>query len=194
MVGAAVLAAVLVQPAAASATGSNLGGGTIPDLSIAFSGTGIAPAGAPPQAQACAPVSFTVSGLSADFVYNTVITGYLGTINISGQATGCDTVLEGGGTLTLTDVRGTGPTGSTINCADPTKSPATTLTGGYTHVGTDLEAVLGGTCYVNNFPARVYFSYHGEFAPTPGSGTTVPGLNAPITSAMAAGAFTVEPA
>lgn len=191
---AALLAVAVIGPATATAS-QNVGSGAVTG-SLAFASPGVPPAGQP-----CTATSFTLSGMSTNFVYNTVIMGYLGNVNISGAGgSACEGTSGGSGSLTLTDVRGTGTTGSRIECANPTLSPPTKLTGGYTRTGTDVEAVVGGTCTINGYSAPVLFSFHGAFEPsgfgvggTPPS-LTAPGLNAPITQAMFQGAFVVEPA
>ena len=193
------LAVALTGPASAAAS-SNVGAGTLTG-SVSFAAPGVPPAGTPPAGGTCAPVSFTLSGTSDAVVYNTVIMGHAGTVSISGTGSStCEATAGGSGTLVLHDVRGTGTTGSQIDCANPTVSPATTLTGGYARTGTDIEAVVGGTCKINGYAAAVLVTFHGTFVPsTPTVGTsppglTVPGLNAPITQATIRGAFGVQPA
>jgi hypothetical protein len=68
------------------------------------------------------------------------------------------------------------------------------VTGGYTRVGPDVEAILGGTCSVNGKQVPAMFVFRGEFTPTGGSGLSQPGLSGPITTADFKGAFVVMPA
>lgn len=193
-IGAALLVAVLIQPAGAGA--SNVGGGVLTG-DVAFAPGKLIPRAINPNnptvTEPCAQTSFTLTGstLSASLVLNSAFTGHFGEIVISGYGgAGCETALGGSGSLTLTDVRGTGPTNSKIECANP--ATGTTLRGGYTRTATDVEAVLGGTCIINGppgFSAPVLFSFHGQFEPEPGQG-----LTAPVSQAKFQGVFAVEPA
>jgi hypothetical protein len=177
-----LLGLALLQPAAASAS-SNAGGGAI--TGTAHFGNG----GVPPLFAPAAPSSFTISGTAPAVTFNTVITGYAGAVTIAGTGGASkESTPSGSGTLTLTDVHGSGPTGSSLVCADPLAG--TTLSGGYTRVGTDVEAVLSGNCTINGFTAGVSFIFRGQFAPTNQGG----GTSAPITDASFAGAFVVQPA
>ena len=168
--------------AAVSATDQthNVGGG-VADGAVTFSGSGIPPLGAP-----CASTSFNLTGSSVDLTLNTAGTEYAGPVTIVGNGgSSCESQSSGSGSLTLTQVQGTGPTGGSIDCADP--ATGTTLSGTYLRVGTDITATLTGTCTVNLHSAAVSFAFHGEFVPTSGGGT------APITAATFAGPFVVTP-
>ena len=192
---AALVVAALVQPGAASA--SNIGAG-VASGNVVFDAGKEIPRGINPNSpttnEPCAPTSFTLSGSTlgtAAFVLNSAFTGHFGTVEISGVGgSTCETGLGGGGILTLTNVHGQGPTGSKIECANPTKG--TTLTGGYTRTATDVEAVLGGTCIINGppgFSAPVLFSFRGQFEPKAGTGLTTPTAEATFQ-----GVFAIEPA
>ncbi len=138
--------------------------------------------GVPKTGDPCAATSFSLSGSSEAFAINTVITGYAGPVTLTGSGSStCESTSAASGLLTLT-ASGTGPTGSTVQC--------TSLTGGYTRVATDVIAQLGGTCVVNNYPARVTFVFRGQFVPT-GVGA---GVTTSIRTATFAGGFAVAPA
>ncbi|MHB2023672.1 MAG: hypothetical protein ACYCO3_10130, partial [Mycobacteriales bacterium] len=73
------------------------------------------------------------------------------------------------------------------------KFGCSTLTGGYTRVGTDVEAVLGGYCSINSDLIPVMFAFRGEFLPNGGTGLAQPGISEPITSAQFAGTVVIMP-
>lgn len=198
VIGAVLLAATLLQPTvAAGQSTSNIGFGAYAG-SINY--TNPVPravnSASPTVTEPCVPTTFTISGstpVSATFVFNTALTGHLGTLNWSGTGSStCETALGGAGAITLTNVQGVGPTNSKIDCANPSKVPATTLTGGYTRTATDFEAVLGGRCIINGppgFDAAVLFSLRGEWEPEPGTGVTTS-----TTKASIQGVILVQPA
>lgn len=197
--GALLLAAVLIHPAAALAQSSNIGTGAYAG-SISYASPGVPRAvnpNSPTVNDPCTTPTFTISGstpVSATFVFNTALSGYLGTLNWTGTGQAfCETALGGSGSITLTSVSGTGPTNSNINCATST---ATRLSGGYTRTATDFEAVLGGDCTLNasppsfpGFTARVSFTLRGAWVPAPASGVTTS-----TNSATVQGVILVQPA
>jgi hypothetical protein len=201
--GAVLLAAALSNPGSAAAQSSNIGAGAYTG-SIAYN-TAIprlvnsnTPPGSILEGEDCVATTFSIQGttpVSAVFVLNTALSGYLGTLSWSGTGSSdCETALGGSGTIRLTSVSGVGPTNSKISCASTTAG--TTLTGGYTRTATDFEAVLGGTCTLNanppsfpGFPARVLFVLRGEWEPEDGKGVTTS-----TTDALIEGAILVQPA
>lgn len=186
VVCAALLVAGLIP--AASASASNIGGGVASGTVNADPGKGIPPLNAP-----CAATAFTLQGSTTEaFAFNTAIFGYAGPVTMVGRVTNsCEGTTAGSGTLELTDVKGSGLTpGNSLNCADPTAVPPTKLTGGYTRNGTNVSAVLGGTCIITGTPAPVQVFFRGQFAATnPGAG-----VSEPITSGVFAGGFVISPA
>src|SRR5204862_3697150 len=98
----------------------------------------------------------------------------------------CESATSGGGMLTLSVPEATAPNGSTFGCG--------TLTGAYTRAGTDVDAVLSGSCSVNRNAVPAMFVFKGAFTPTGGSGLNQPGINAPITHASFVGSIAVLPA
>src|SRR5207245_1445330 len=92
----------------------NIGGGEA-NGTVTFSGSGVPPLGA-----ACAATSFSLSGSSAAFTLNTVGTEFAGPVTIAGNGgSSCESASQGGGNLTLTQVQGSGPSGSSIDCGNP---------------------------------------------------------------------------
>jgi len=193
LLAAALVATVGLSPARAEAS-RNVGAGAMTGT-VTFQAPGVPASGEP-----CAATSFTLSGTATAVVYNTVIMGHAGTVSIAGAGGAtCEATSGGSGTLTLTNVRGTGVTGSEIDCANPTATPATTLTGGYTRTAIDIEAVVGGSCKINGYDAPVLVTFRGVLEPSGfsvgGTPTLIaPGINAPIRQATLQGAFAVEPA
>jgi hypothetical protein len=185
---ALAISALAAQSAAA--TSNNIGAGEA-DGSVTFSGTGVPPVFAP-----CKAVDFTlVNGNStATVVINAstggigaALDGFAGKVQLNGNGHGyCEGTSSGGGSLNLSVPTANGPNGSTFGCPS--------LTGGYTRVGPDVEAILGGSCSVNSNPVPAMFIFRGEFNPTGGSGLSQPGLAGPITTADFKGAFVVAPA
>ncbi|MHB2023671.1 MAG: hypothetical protein ACYCO3_10125 [Mycobacteriales bacterium] len=178
---ACVLVASLWQAPTASAAGANLGGGAARGAVSFAPGYGIPPLGAP-----CTATEFDLNGSATTLVLNTIIDGYLGSVNLNGSgSSGCESTSGGSGALALSATTAYAPTGSTVSCID--------LSGSYTRTGTDVVASLLGTCTVNNLPGvPVNFIFHGEFLPNNlanGAGTA-----GQITSATFAGAFAVLPA
>lgn len=172
---AAVAGSGALLPGPAEAAKSNLGGGAVTG-SVVF-----VPPGIPPAGQPCVATAFTVEAVAPAFVLNTVITGYLGLITITGTGTtDCTSATISGGELTLT-VTGEGPTGSRVDCA---------LTGGFTRIGVEVAVQLAGDCTVNNYgTGTVQFLSDLVFVPTPPGA----GITQPILTAEFEGAFVVIP-
>lgn len=167
----------ILVPTGADAAKSNLGGGAVHGTAV-FAAPGIPPAGQP-----CVAISFTVNGVAPAFVMNTVITGYLGLINITGTgSTDCTSATVSGGDLSLS-ATGSGPTGSEIACGP--------LVGGFTRIGVEVAVQIAGPCTVNQYgTGDVQFLADLVFTPTPpGAGVTQP-----ILTANFDGVFTVVPA
>lgn len=170
-------------------TSSNIGGGQA-EGSITFAAPGLAPLFAP-----CGAVDFTLDGDTRATVVINVATeggggavdGFAGMVQLDGSGHGfCENTSSGGGSLTVTVPEATAPNGSTFGCD--------LLRGGYTRVGADVEAILGGECAVNSNPVPVMFVFRGEFTPTGGSGLSQPGLSEPVMTADFSGTFAVMPA
>jgi len=178
---------------AADARASNIGAGAASGTIAAINDANGVPQGVPPLNAPCARTSFTLQGdVSEAFVFNTAIFGYAGPVTFRGTAgSSCEGTTAGSGAIELTDVRGDGLTpGNSLKCADPTAVPPTKLTGGYTRNGSNVTAVLGGTCLVTGSPAPVQLFFRGQFVPTnPGEG-----VFEPITAGRFAGAFVISPA
>lgn len=192
LLGVVVLVA-LALPATAGAAGRNLGGGPVAGTVSFDPGKEVPKAG-----DACATTHFSLVGSAPEAtVANTVGTEYVGPVTIIGNGgsnlltDGGECASNGGGSLTLTTVKGTGPTEGTLNCADP--ALGTTMTGTYLRVGTSVTANLTGTCKVNDFPARVNLTFEGQFVPTGFSPTVQPGINDKVSQATFAGPFAVTP-
>lgn len=178
MLAAALAVSIpLLTPTGANAAKSNLGGGVVHGTTV-FDPPGIPAAGEP-----CQPVSFSVEGQSASFMMNTVITGYLGAIQITGTGnTDCTSATVSGGDLTLR-ITGEGPTGSRVDCP--------VLDGGYTRIGVEVIVQLTGECVVNEFgTGLVQFVSELVFTPLPPGG----GVTGPVLEANFDGAFAVVPA
>ena len=177
MLAALAASIPILAPTGAQAVKSNLGGGVVHGTTI------FDPPGIPAAGQPCQPVSFSLDAESPAFVMNTVITGYLGVIEITGTGnTDCTSTTVSGGDLVLS-ITGEGPTGSRVNCP--------VLEGGYTRVGVEVLVQLTGECIVNEYgTGPVQFISELVFTPLPpGAGVTGPVLEANFD-----GVFAVVPA
>jgi hypothetical protein len=99
---------------------------------------------------------------------NTVITGFVGELALTGNGTTtCGSAIASGGSLELT-VGGRGPTGSQFDCA--------TLTGTFDRTAVVVRVTLEGSCVVNQFTRgtlAVQFLSQLVFTPLPpGAGVT----------------------
>lgn len=183
--GAAVLllsAAFLGTGLPDADAGSNVGAGTASGR-VNFAGDGIPPAG---ESEDCVATSFSLDAdltMATGLVLNTVLTGYLGDVHLSGSgASECENITGAAGDLTLT-ATGTGPTGSKITCL--------TLSGDYTRAGAVVHAVLFGNCTINSFPvSRIRFIADVAFHTVNENG----GVSENIRTGDFAGTFTVSPA
>lgn len=101
------------------------------------------------------------TGWASDaFVFNTVISGFAGPVQITGGGSSdnsCESYSTGGGVMAV-DLQGKAtdnPTGSTLDCRDsfpdtPDRSQSSTLRGRYTRVLSNLVVILTGKCVVNS--------------------------------------------
>jgi hypothetical protein len=136
-------------------TPANVGGGGVTGTAQ-FESPGI-----PPATAECRPTKFELENTTAPaFVLNTVITGYLGEIVLTGGGEAeCTALTTSGGTLTLA-AEGNGPTGSKVECP--------VLDGTFTREGVEVVVVLTGDCTVNAFgTGKVEFLATLTFVPTP---------------------------
>jgi hypothetical protein len=178
---AAVVVGALVP--AASATADPIVGPYNAAAGV-FSGSVNVSPGIPTVGKPC--VAQTLSGLNATAVkavaFNTVITGYTGSLQLTGSgASSCDSLALGQGSLSLAIPYTVGDTGSTIECP--------TLTGNYTRVGSILQVTINGACKVNNHDGGVItFLAVGLFRPSQGDG-----INTPVTQSTFAGVFGAAP-
>lgn len=170
----------LFSPDGAKAAKFNVGGGAVHG-SVVFDDPGLS--GNP---DTCVPnLHFGLEALAPGVAYNTVTTGFVGDLEITGDGTSdCGTPLGSGGTLTL-HVTGTGPTGSEIVC-DP-------LSGGFSRTATAVTVDLSGSCTVNNYgTAQIQFLAVLQFTPTAPAGAPATGAN--IMEAIFDGDFVIVPA
>lgn len=143
---AAAAVCLLVAAAPANATHgpiihpTNVGGGV-----MSGKATFTTPAaGVPGVGQTCGSSVVTVEAEAPMFALNTVLTGYLGPIDIEAQgSSNCETAASGQGDIVSATVTGTGPTGSEISCPS--------MTGEYSRIGTVAIVQVTGDCIVNLF-------------------------------------------
>lgn len=137
MAAALAVAVPLLAPTGAHADRANVGGGAIHGT-VDFDSPGL-------ESACTSGVGFDVDGFAPSFVYNTVITGFVGAFRLTGRGfSECQPgsqVLRSG-TLELT-ATGTGPTGSRLACA--------TLSGQFERIGTVVTVNVGGDCIVNSY-------------------------------------------
>lgn len=136
-------------------------------------------------------VRFTFDGYAPDFAYNTVITGFVGVVRLTGWGySECATGPTRTGSIEEMRITGTGPTGSEIDCG--------ILTGGFNRAATAVAVEVSGPCTINrwatsdvNFVSALQFT---PFDPV-GSGVSVsPVVNAPpIERAYFDGPFILVP-
>ena len=109
----------------------------------------------------CQATDFTFSGGSDTVVVNTVLTAYVGPVNITGSGRdSCPSGASESGSLSVT-VGGTGPTGSEFECGS--------LSGTYTRLLTAVTVNVSGECSVNGFPAGdITFLAEAVVTPDPG--------------------------
>jgi len=132
-------------------------------------------------ATTCAPTSFNLDGASQGFVLHTALAGYVGPVTFDGTGSAsCEALSGGGGPITLT-LTGTGPFESTLEC---------TLSGGWTRLGSDLGATVGGDCLINGaFTTSVNVTLRAAWVPSP----VGVGVTSPIDSATYQGTFALAP-
>lgn len=175
------LAVVMIFSVPTAARGdNNLGGGAVQGT-FDYGSTPM-----PPTLSVCESTTFDVEMQAGAFVFNTVISGYAGTVTITGDgASNCESMSLGGGTLSNLSLEG-GPTPneSVIDCGP--------LEGGYTRVFTRMTVVLSGECTVNQFGTG-NVNFIGQFDVVP-AGLGGEGFLAPVTSAQVEGSFTISPA
>jgi hypothetical protein len=153
---------------------TSVGGGALGGT-IAYGGAGLSHG-------SCAGVGWSLVASSAGAVFNLALVGYAGPVTVTASGwSGCDSTLAGTGGVNV-GIGGTVPVvGSTISCS---------LGGTYTRVEVTVVLVVNGSCNVNNFPAQgVTVVLVLATVPTNVGG----GVTAPVTSALAAGEFTVAP-
>jgi hypothetical protein len=170
----------LVAPDGATAAKFNLGGGVVHG-EVVFDDPGLS--GDP---NTCVSnLHFSIEAVAPGVAYNTVTTGFVGDLEMTGDGwSDCGTPLGSGGTLTL-HVTGTGPTGSEIVC-DP-------LQGGFSRTATVVTVDLFGSCTVNNYgTAQIQFLSVLQFTPTAPTGA--PATGASIKEAIFDGDFVIVPA
>jgi len=176
---ALALAMPFVVSDGAKATKYNVGGGTVHG-NVVFDDPGLS---ADPDT--CVPnLGFNLTAVAPAVVYNTVTTGFVGDLEMTGEGVSdCGTPLGSGGTLTL-HVTGTGPSGSEIVC-DP-------LSGGFSRSATVVSVELFGSCTVNNYgTALIQFLSVLQFTPTAPTGAPANGSN--IKEAVFDGEFVIVP-
>lgn len=129
---------------------------------------------------------FDVNGFAPSVVYNTVITGFVGALRLSGRGNSeCEAATEitRNGSLNPLTATGTGPTGSRLDCA--------TLSGTFNRIGTVVSVRVNGDCIVNSYRLeRVNFDAVLQF--TPRETAEVNG-SIHVTKAFFDGAFTLSP-
>jgi hypothetical protein len=107
-------------------------------------------------------------------------TEFTGPVTLSGSGGGsCETLGRGSGSLQLS-AQGLGITATTLSCP--------TLSGNYTRLGTDLSAVVTGSCSINGQTDSLSLDVRVELVPISG------GVNQPITVADFEGGFAVSAA
>lgn len=172
------IGSLLAVPTAADA-GTNLGGGTIQG-SVFLGGSGI-PTGSEP----CEPTTFLFGpdSKATGSVFNTVITGHVGDITLTGGGgSACENALTSAGTTITVTADGTGPTLSRVTCPS--------LTGTFIRVAAAVEVNVVGDCTVNNYgTGRVRLLATSVFVPTEGDG-----VQTRITEGRFLGNFVVIPA
>lgn len=167
MLLASAAAVMALGAPAAAAQGENLGGGVAVGT-VAFE-TPVHLGGG------CRSTGFTISGSSQTAVVNTVVTAYVGPVELRGSGhDACPSSLARTGAFELT-ATGEAANGSTLACD---------LEGTYTRLGTLASVTTSGTCIVNAFPAEVTF-----VAEVP----VVPDQLSPMRSAQFVAPFTVSP-
>jgi hypothetical protein len=139
--------------------------------------------GIPPSTGVCEPSASTFDLESTAAVFNSAIVGFVGPAGLSGSGlSDCESALFGEGIATF-DIRGTGPTGSTVLCSD--------LSGPFTRVETALVLRLIGGCEINDQPiSRVTVAISLLLAPGGSDG----GITTRVPDADVAGGFVVMPA
>lgn len=142
------------------------------------------PPGVPPLLAPCDSVSFTFGSGSAATV---AMTGFVGEVALEGSGEGfCENASSGSGNLTLRIPEAFGLAGGRFGCEE--------LHGGYVRTASTLGLTVAGTCVLNWIPdLPVMMSIEGVFRPTGGSGTTQPGVTAPITTAGFGGGVALAP-
>ena len=155
------MAATVCAPATAQSIGNkNVGTGSL-------SGTvSYRDAGLPGVGEACEPTAFDLKGTTSQtFILNTVITGYLGTLRISGSgSSACENVAGGSGELAV-KVTGLGPTGSRIDC--PAARDPGALAGTYARTLTSVSLTVEGQCIINNYNRAPAYRFEAEAAFAP---------------------------
>lgn len=160
---------------------SDLGGGSVTgSMSFTQPIPRSIDSGSPLTPPACATTAFSVSGFSAAGIATLAQTAFVGPFTFSGSGgSTCETAALGSGSLQLS-LHGVGVASATLDCP--------TLSGGYTRTGTDMHAVLGGTCTINERTDSLILDLRVELVPTGGGGTQ------PTTATRFDGAYLVSPA
>ncbi len=153
---AALFAAIVGLLASATSLGaqkpvippSNVGAGTLSGK-VEFT----SPAeGIPGALKTCVPATAQVQATAPVVVVNTVLTGFVGPVQITATGTsGCEKAEQGQGTLEI-EAHGVGPTGSRLDCGPfPEKPSQPKLTGVYVRVGAAITVQASGSCTINKF-------------------------------------------
>lgn len=172
------MGSLVALPTAADA-GTNLGSGIIQG-SVLIGGSGI-----PTGSELCEPTTFLLGpdSKATGAVFNTVITGHVGDITLTGGGgSACENALTSAGTTITVTADGLGPTFSRLTCPS--------LTGTFIRVASAVEVNVVGDCTVNNFgTGRVRLLASAAFVPTEGDG-----VQTRITEGSFSGNFVVIPA
>lgn len=170
---------------------ANAGGGSFSG-SISFSGAGIPPVNTPCRGTSFSiDVAATITLANGEGSFGTWLLTPPAGANITGSGhSTCENSTIGGGRLSLAAIDVVNPvTSSRLRCGLDGAQP---LEGAFTRVATDVTAVLGGECFIDNFDVgKVAIYIRGEFTPSPLTGN---GITTNVTQANVAGTFTVVPA
>jgi hypothetical protein len=187
LVAGALLFVLAASPASAQLIPkSNVGGGAVTaNVTVEEPATGL-----PGVAQGCQPARTTVVGEAPAVVLNTVLTGYVGSVQITGEAVSeCENAESGDGDIVL-EAHGVGPTLSRIDCGPYTENPGQAkLEGEFTRVAGTILVQAEGPCTINKFAlAQVRFVAELQAVPTEDDHTT-PATSANVKYAKLAGSF-----
>lgn len=154
----------------------NSGGGVVRGT-IAYAPVPLPAVGAP-----CRPTSFSLDAESVGAGANSVISGYVGPIAVTGTGSSpCEYMTIGEGTVAL-NLTGRNDLGSELECAG--------LAGRWTRTLTDLTVQVSGSCTVNRYGAGVVLVVMRLQSLPNGVGG---GVLTSVSSATAAGMFTIAP-